>query len=64
VTKKTDIALLNAFKTYAEAEDYRHKLESPDDHGIISMVGKDKLELHTVMLKDALHQIEKVYGIE
>lgn len=62
--KKVDVLLPNAFKTYNEAEDYRHKLEDPDNHGIISMIGKDKIELHTVMLKDALHQIEKVYGIE
>ena len=61
--KKIDIAMFNAFKTYDEAEAYRHKLQDPDDYGIISMIGRESEELHTIALKSALLQIEKAYDI-
>jgi len=56
--------MFNAFKTYDEAEAHRHKLQDPDDYGIISMIGREKEELHTIALKSVLFQIEKAYGIE
>ncbi len=61
---KVSIAMFNAFKTYDEAEAHRHKLQDPDDYGIISMIGREKEELHTIALKSVLFQIEKAYGIE
>jgi hypothetical protein len=43
---KNDVGLINAFKTYAEAEEHRKLLKNPDYFAILSMHTPDGTELY------------------